>query len=361
MTPDRRPDRESIARHAGDLAAAGGVRAVVLDDGAARGLRVLEFRTGSGLAFDVLVDRAMDIGPAEFRGVGFGWRSATGLRHPGLHEHGDEDGMSMLRSISGLLFTAGLDHALGPAEVDAAQYHHPQRPTMRHGLHGRIGHLPARLHGYGERWEGDTCVLWAEGETRQAAVFGEHLRLTRRIEADLGGTEIRLTDTVRNHGFDRTPHMYLYHVNVGWPFLSAGTRFEAPVAQTVLCSDSVARQGVSHTLLPGPQPGFVEQVYEHRLRPDDDGRTRARLVNPGGMVFEVEYQQDQFPVFIQWLHLREGAYTVGLEPSTHRVSGDQAARDDGTMTWLAPGESRHYQVTLRIGSRRDPGLSMSTL
>ncbi len=52
----------SLARMAGDLAAAGGVRSVVLGDGAERGLRALEFRTGGGLNFDVLVDRAMDIG-----------------------------------------------------------------------------------------------------------------------------------------------------------------------------------------------------------------------------------------------------------------------------------------------------------
>ena len=71
-------DRQLIERHSGDLAAAGGVRSVLLDDGAERGIRVLEFRTGGGLRFDVLVDRAMDIGLAEFDDISVGWRSATG-------------------------------------------------------------------------------------------------------------------------------------------------------------------------------------------------------------------------------------------------------------------------------------------
>jgi len=97
---------------AGDLAAAGGVRSVVLGDGAERGVRALEFRTGSGLNFDMLVDRAMDIGSAEYRGAGSGWQSATGFRHPGLHEYRDEDGLSWLRSFCGLTVTAGLDHTL---------------------------------------------------------------------------------------------------------------------------------------------------------------------------------------------------------------------------------------------------------
>jgi hypothetical protein len=38
----------SLARMAGDLAAAGGVRSVMLGDGAERGVRALEFRTGAG-------------------------------------------------------------------------------------------------------------------------------------------------------------------------------------------------------------------------------------------------------------------------------------------------------------------------
>lgn len=252
-------DRHDLLRRTGDVAAAGGVRQVVLDDGPGRGIRVLEFRTAAGLAFDILVDRAMDIGPAAYRGASFGWHSPTGLRHPGMHENADDDGLGWLRSFSGLLVTAGPDHTLFGAEVDASHYHYPPRRVVRHGLHGRIANLPARLLGYGERWDDERCVLWAEGETTQAAVFGEHLTLRRRVEADLDGTEIRLLDTVRNAGFDPTPHMYLYHINIGWPLLDEGTRFEAPIATTRWTSDSVTEQGASHTVLPGPQPTFVEQ------------------------------------------------------------------------------------------------------
>ncbi|WP_432103186.1 aldose 1-epimerase family protein [Streptomyces sp. bgisy091] len=347
----REHDRGSLARLAGDLSAAGGVRSVVLDDGTERGIRTLEFRTGAGLGFDVMVDRAMDIGGAEFEGRGFGWRSATGFRHPGLHEYRDDDGLSMMRSFSGLLLTAGLDHTLFGAEVDASQYRYPPRRTVSNGLHGRVANLPARLTGYGEQWQdAGRCVLWAEGEVRQAAVFGEHLRLTRRIEADLGGTEIRLTDRVRNAGFDPTPHMYLYHINIGWPFLDEGARYELPAHRTVWRSDSVEEQGVSNTEMPGPLSGFVEQVYEHELEADAEGLVRPRLVNDRlGVYFELEYDQAQFPAFFQWMHLREGAYAVGFEPSTHHVAGETAARVDGSMTFLEPGEERLYTTTFRVG------------
>jgi Domain of unknown function (DUF4432) len=341
--------RADLARLAGDLSAAGGVRSVILDDGAERGIRALEFRTGGGLSFDVLVDRAMDIGAAEYRGVGVGWRSATGFRHPGLHEYRDEDGLSWLRSFSGLSVTGGLDHTFFPAEVDSSNYHYPPRGPIWNGLHGRVANTPARLTGYGERWEGDRCVLWAEGEIRQAAVFAEHLRLTRRIEADLGGSELRLTDTVRNAGFDDTPHMFLYHINVGWPLLEEGARFEAPICETVWESDSVARQGASHLVMSAPQPAFEEQVYQHRVTADSRHLVRAALVNDRlGLAFELEYDERQFPVYFQWLHLREGAYAFGFEPSTHAAGGELGARADGSMTWLAAGESRTYATVMRI-------------
>src|SRR5262249_57419125 len=103
---------------------------VVLDNGAQRGIRALEFRTGTGLAFEVLVDRAMDIGAAEHAGRSFGWRSATGFRHPALHEYRDEDGLAWLRSFSGLVVTAGRPPKPFSARGGASPHHPPLRKAV---------------------------------------------------------------------------------------------------------------------------------------------------------------------------------------------------------------------------------------
>jgi Domain of unknown function (DUF4432) len=346
---DKEMSRDEIERHCGDLSALGGVRLVTLADGAERGVRVLEFRLLNSLRFEVLVDRAMDIGVAEFDGKSFSWRSPTGFRHPGLHEANDEGGFSWFRSMSGLLVTAGLDHILFGSDVDASNYHYAARPTIRHGLHGRVANIPARLTGYGETWVGDRCVLWAEGEVRQAAVFGEHLRLSRRVEADLDGSELRLYDSVRNYGFDPTPHMYLYHVNLGWPLVDAGTRFEAPLLDTVWASESAAIQGVSRFEIAPPKTSFVEQVYEHRLGTDDRGKTIVAVINSvAGLRFELEYEARAFPTFFEWLNLREGAYAIGLEPSTHNIGGEPAARSEGSLIWLKHGDAKTYSSVFRF-------------
>src|SRR5579883_2917469 len=171
--------RAELSRRVGRLEQVAGVRLVTLGDGGGRGVRVLEFRTGSGFVFDVLVDRAFDVGRCELRGVPLAWTAAAGVEGPWFAE---PEGLGFFRTFGGgLLTTCGIDHALFMAEDTAAQYHYPPKPTEPFGVHGRVSNRPARLAAYGERWEGDDCVLYAEGETLQATTFGEQLLLRRRI------------------------------------------------------------------------------------------------------------------------------------------------------------------------------------
>src|SRR5690348_15236026 len=51
-----RYQRAELLRRIGRLEQVAGVRLVTIGDGQGRGVRVLEFRTGTGFAFDVLVD-----------------------------------------------------------------------------------------------------------------------------------------------------------------------------------------------------------------------------------------------------------------------------------------------------------------
>jgi hypothetical protein len=188
-----------------------GVRLMTLADGVERGIRMLEFRTGTGFRFTVLVDRALDVADCEFRGAAIGWHSPSGFRHPGLHEYEGEGGLAWLRSFSGLFVTCGLDHILFMHADSAGHYHYVHRKSVDSSIHGRISTIPARLTGYGEMWDGDECTLYCEGVVQQSTVFGEDLHLMRRIEATVGSNAFVLKDRVVNHGFYRTPHMFLYH------------------------------------------------------------------------------------------------------------------------------------------------------
>ena len=113
----REMSRAQIAASAGALSQFAGVRLMTLGDGLERGIRLLEFRSGSGLRFTVLVDRAMDIADLDHKGRSVGWHSPTGFRSAALHSPEAEDGFSWTRSFSGFLATCGLDHILGPQRV----------------------------------------------------------------------------------------------------------------------------------------------------------------------------------------------------------------------------------------------------
>jgi hypothetical protein len=341
--------RDELARHTGDPTSFAGIRSVVLDDGPERGVRALEVRTTAGLEFEVLIDRAFDIGTARFRGKPFGWRSGNGFRHPGLHENVGEDGLSWLRALDGLLVTGGLDHTLFGGTVDATQYNYPPKSTVTHGLHGRLTGIPARLLEAREIASERGVVLRLRGEVIQATSFGEHLRLTRTIETDLDGIEIRITDVVENLGYERTPHMFLYHINLGWPYLHEGARFAAPVAGQLWASDSVAEQGVGHRVMPAPILGFVEQVTEHELLTAPDGRARAALIAADGASgVVVEWNAVAMPYFFEWQNLRSGQYGVGFEPSTNHVGGETPARESSELAWLEHGDRREYSTTIRL-------------
>ncbi len=343
--------RLDLARRSGSLGAFGGVRLMELSDGLERGVRMLEFRTGSGLRFTVLIDRAFDICEVEFKGCSIGWHGPSGVRHPGLHEHASEGGFSWGRSFSGFLVTCGLDHIGGPEEVPADNYNYPNIATNTHGLHGRISTIPAKLSGYGERWDGDRCILWAEGQVRQATTFGEQLTLFRRIEVDLGGTEIRLSDRVQNTGFLPTPHMLFYHVNIGAPLLAQGSRYLAPISDVIWAAHTnrYTKQGVGYQTVPAPTDGFAEQVWAHETTADQAGEVPVALVNDRlSLGIEVTTRKDQFPCLYEWQHFQAGGYAFGIEPSTHHVLGDLSARARGEMIWLQGQESRSYDSRFRI-------------
>jgi hypothetical protein len=344
--------RREIAERAGMLSQFAGVRLMELSDGVERGIRMLEFRTGSGLRFTALVDRALDIADCEFKGQAIGWNSPAGFRHPGLHEYEGEGGLAWARSFSGLLVTCGLDHILFMNEVPADSYVYAPKPTVSHSLHGRVGTIPAKLTGYGEEWRGDDCVLWAEGIVQQSAVFGEDLHLARRIEADVGGKEIRISDRVVNHGFYRTPHMYCYHINVGHPVLDEGSRYLAPIRDVVWAAhagEAYRKQGVGYRTLSAPKLDFHEQVWQHELGADAQGKQFVALVNDRvGLGFEVATDKAQFPCLYEWQNLQAGQYALGIEPSTNHVLGNNAARERGEMIWLQHGEEKHYDSTFRI-------------
>jgi Domain of unknown function (DUF4432) len=341
--------RTALAQRTGRLEQVAGVRLVTLEDGAGRGVRLLEFRTGSGYEFDVLVDRAMDVGRCQYKGISLAWQSSVGVLAPWYAE---PMGLGWFRAWGGgMLVTCGLDHTLLGGFDDVSHFHQDVRATEEYGLHGRVGFLPARLTGYGERWEGDDCILWAEGVVRQTAVFAETLELRRRIEARVGENHFTVRDEVVNAGFDPTSHMYLYHINVGWPVVDEGAHYLIPAPPGVPVAPYPA---ADYRRLTEPQTGFREQCYEHSVLSEPGGTVPVAVVNRarGIGVYEVHAQR-QLPFHTMWRMLGEGTYAVAMEPTTNRDAGRFDARERGELVMLDPGETRRYDLEVGVLDGRE--------
>lgn len=334
--------RAELMRRVGRLEQAAGVRLVTAGDGIERGVRLLEFRTGTGFAFDVVVDRAFDIGRCEMNGTPLAWISPPGFVGPWFSE---PEGMGWFRSFpGGLVSTAGLDHTLIGGEDTAEQFNQPHlKPTETYGMMGRIWTLPARLTGYGERWDGDECVLWAEGVVQQAAVFGENLTLRRRIEASVGGSSFRIHDEVENTGHTRSTHMLLYHCNVGFPIVDEGAQLLVPGPGV---PTDPAPAG-NYRWLDAPIADYTERCFEHDAVTEPDGTVPVAIINRRiGMGVYQLFDKGQLPFQTTWRMPGEDLYVVAIEASTNRDAGRWDARARGELIELAPGEGRIYDLEM---------------
>jgi hypothetical protein len=329
--------RAELLNYVGDLSQVAGIRLGEWTDGFERGLRVADVRTGSGLAFSVLLDRGMDIGPASYKGMPLAWVSQAGWAHP---MYFDPQGTGWLRTFGGGLLTGcGLTY-LGAAGEDEGE---------QLGLHGRLSHLPASHVRVDEAWQADECSFWVEGEMRQARVFGENLRLKRRISVALGGSRILLHDLVENLGANASPLMILYHLNLGFPFLDATSQLLAD-PHPVEPRDLAAEPGLPDWMrFQVPTAGYAEQVFYHDLPADKNGWAGIQLVNPDRQLgIRVRFQKATLPNLVEWKMMGKGTYVLGLEPANCRAGGRSQERERGTLQSLQPGEQREFNVEIEV-------------
>lgn len=331
---------DDLRRRVGNMDQIAGIRTVQLDDGNERPTRAALFHTGSGLEFTVLLDRCLDISAASFCGKAMGWRSTTGDVAPAYFE---AEGIRWLRSyFGGLVTTCGLTHVGAPR---------PESALLGNGLHGRIGHTPARNIQVSQGWEDGNYVLRVTGTMRETVVFGEHLTLTRTVSTKLGERRFWIHDRVTNEGFNATPLMLLYHCNVGWPAVDAGSRLLFPTRQ-IAPRDAEAEDGKTQwNHLDLPAHGYKEKVYYHDIAGDGDGRATVAVVNDGfqgghGFGVYVTYNTRQLPRFVQWKQMGEQDYVLGLEPCNCGVEGRQVDEEQGLLEVLEPGQSKRVDLEL---------------
>ncbi len=343
---------EELRRRVGHMSQIAGVRLLTSDDGPSRGVRLLEFTTGTGFRFEVAIDRGFDVGRCDYRGASAAWIPPTLLPAPWFFE--DQSGFGWLRAgLGGFNNTCGLVHIGNPEEADVGHYNFPARPTDRYGVHDRAALIPAEIVGFGGRWEGDRYVLEAVGRVTQAQAYGENLVMTRTYRSELGASWFTMEDVVENAGFLPAEHMLLYHFNIGYPFVDAGSELIVPTkgVPSLLFGSADVNDRAAWSRFIEPQKNWVQQTFEHETFPDENGMVEVSISNPnlfGGTSLRIAYEAATLPRYIEWRMMGEGQYAVGIEPCTNGF-GRKAVKEAGELIVLQPGERRVYRVRVSVG------------
>lgn len=331
-------DRESLRARVGHESQIGGVQRLVMDEGNTKGTEVVEFTTGTGLVFQVLPTRGLDIGLARYQDKAIAWRSRTGEVEPSYL--GDVGFEARRGSYGGLVCTCGYSNVGVPNEDQG----------VSHGLHGRAQLCPARSVYADAAWDGDEYRMWCKGKIVELDKFQEYFENSRTISTSLGSNNIRIEDSIRNLAFTPQPHMILYHINFGWPLVSGNSRVYAPSAsRRHRDKDSFDFDWTRYAASPRPQP---EDVLYHQMTPGADGLVRLALINetPGKERWGVRltYSHATLPRFVHWIQPSPGAYVMGLEPGNCWADGRHAHRERNDLVIMQPDETRTYSVEFTV-------------
>lgn len=322
----------------------GGIETSVLDNGAGKGVRIAWVNTGTGLRFKVVLDRAMDIADAFYNQHSLTWLSHTGITAP---QPFSNQGPDWLKTFNGgLLTTCGLTHIGGPESDE-----HGQR-----GLHDEISNLPATIESVIQpdpnRGKLEMSIT---GTIKQTQALGPNLEMRRTISATLGEPVIRLHDEVYNSGNTVAPHMVLYHFNFGWPLVDEGTEliWNGPwQPRETGDNNKIFKEGNNFKTCRGAlddHSGRGEEAAFIDIKSGEDGQCTCGLYNKQlNLALALRFQKDQLPWLTNWQHFGKREYVTGIEPGTHRVIGQAKARANNELLFLAPGETKHYDLEIEL-------------
>ncbi len=322
----------------------GGIETSVVDNGSGRGVRIAWVNTGTGLRYKLVLDRGMDILDAFYNQYSLAWISHAGMVSP---QPFSNQGIDWLRTFGGgLLTTCGLSNA-GPPNADE---------NGSRGLHGNYSNIPAELVSIRQPdIFSQDLSFEIVAKVRETTTFGPSLEMLRTVSGSVGSAEIQIKDQVTNRGNSPAPHMLLYHINCGWPLIDDGTRIiwqgeKKPKATDANNTEFNRTYDFTRCAPPlDEHAGFGEDVAFIDPKADAGDQVVCGYANDElGLALKISFSKVQMPWLINWQHWGKNEYVTALEPATHPPIGQAAARENGTLILLEPGESRTYDLKLEV-------------
>ncbi len=322
----------------------GGIETAISDNGLGKGTRIAWINTGSGLRYKVVIDRAMDIVEAFYNQYSLTWLSHAGVTAPRPDAN---RGLEWLYSFSGgLMTTCGLTH-IGQPETDEVE---------ERGLHGRISNFPAEIESIIQPDpKNGRMEMSITGVVKQSRVFGPIYELRRTISSTIFESTIKIRDVVTNQSNAKSPFMYLYHCNFGWPLIDERTEIiwkGKCVSRGLENDDEIFND--KHDYKKCLQPmnthsgsrsalGFIDVATDHV------GECKIGIYNPKlNIALIMRYTKKQLPCLTNWQHWGHGEYVTALELGTNQPIGQNQTRRENKLVYLESGENKTFDLEFKI-------------
>ncbi len=332
--------RRELLDLVGDMSQVAHARSAELSEGNERGADLIEVFNASGLCFSVLPGRALDIASAHYKGMSLCFRGSTGDVGPAFYE---PQGYGWMRGFfGGLVLSCGMTFT-GHPETD------PEEENEELGLHGRLSFLPARQVHTDGHWDGDDYIVRVSGKIRESVVFGTNLELTREISTVLGQKSFHIHDRIHNQSVDRSPLMFVYHCNPGFPVLDEGTRVVINSEKTTEWLEDQEVGPEVYGTAPAPGGDAHDDVYIHRPRADASGQCRVGIINDRlGLGLYWSFPKAEIPIVTHWQHFHRGTYVTGIEPGNVSMLGRAWNRKNGYLQHIEPDEVRDFHLEIGV-------------
>ena len=329
-------EKKELYKYAGSLQQLAYIRQVTCGEGRSSGLKMYDIKNEC-LQFQVMCDKCLDVSGLSYKGVNMNFLSKPGLQG---RNHYDTNGQEALRSImGGLFFTAGLENICAPYENETGSY----------PMHGRIRTTPAEQISSEETWETDGLHLKVSGTMREAELFGENMVLRRSIETVMGQKSIRVTDEIENEAFRDEPLMILYHINLGYPFLSPDLKLYIPTRRVTPRDETSKGHEGDYDHMDEPRENEPEYVFIHDMKVTKEKHTWVLAVNEKqGLGLKIEYDTKNLPYFMEWKSTGAGDYVIGLEPSNSSVYGRAYHEERKNLHMLRPFEKERNELIFTV-------------
>ena len=329
-------DKKELYQYVGSMQQMAYIRKVTCEEGRSTGLRMFDVKNEC-LQYQVMCDKCLDVAGLTYKGINMNFLSKPGLQG---RNHYDTNGQEALRSImGGLFFTAGLENICAPYTNDTGSY----------PMHGRIRTTPAEQISSEETWTKDGLKLKVSGSMREAELFGENMVLRRSIETMVGQKSIKVTDEIENEAFRDEPLMLLYHINMGYPFLTPDLKLYIPTRSVTPRDEASRGHEKDYDHMDKPKKNEPEYVFIHDMKSTSDKRTWVLAVNEKlGLGLKIEYNMKNLPYFMEWKSTAAGDYVIGLEPSNSSVYGRAYHEQNNNLHMLKSFEKETNELIFTV-------------